>query len=233
MLEMENETCVGLMKIEEIINSVFTSKTYILPVGDSNECWLVDCGDVDKVLDMGWKVRGVLLTHVHFDHIYGLNRLREREPSALIYTNAEGKEALQNPRWNFSRYHTDVPDFVLERMENVRVIEGEGRISLLSSTGGSDLAVESVGERSRTTPCFLKDVEALFTPGHEPSCVSYRLGDKLFTGDCYIPGVKVVTTFPRSNKQQAAESLTRLQELERSGLKVMPGHWIENNEKDK
>ena len=38
--------------------------------------------------------------------------------------------------------------------------------------------------------------------------------------------MKTVVTFPRINKQQAAESLERLQELEASGLKVMPGHYL-------
>lgn len=172
------------MKVEEIINRVFTSKTYILPVGEQKDCWLVDCGDVEKVIEQGWNILGVLLTHVHFDHIYGLNYLLERQPSALVYTNAEGKEALLNPRWNFSRYHTDEPDFVLERMENVRVIESEGKISTFSSTEGllrqgSAQALPAVEE----SPRFLDNIEALFTPGHEPSCVSYRLGDMLFTGD--------------------------------------------------
>lgn len=202
---MENETCIGLMKVEEIVNRVFTSKTYILPVGDQKDCWLVDCGDVEKVIEQGWHVLGVLLTHVHTDHIYGLNKLIEKFPDAVIYTNAEGVQNLQNPRWNFSRYHDDVEDFVFDKPENVRVIDCEGVIEL---EGGLT-------------------VEAMFTPGHEPSCVTYRLGDMLFTGDSYIPGVKVVATFPRSNKQQAAESLARLQELERSGLKIMPGHYVE------
>lgn len=204
-----------------VVNTIFNSITYILPVGDTRDCWLVDCGDVEKVIEQGWRVRGVLLTHSHFDHIYGLNRLMEVFPSALIYTNAQGAEGLQNPKWNFSRYHEEFKSFVFCKPENVRVIESEGRISLFS-TEGSDPAVES--------PRFLEEVEALFTPGHEPSCVSYRIGDVLFTGDAYIPGVKVVTNFPRSNMQLAAESLERLQEMERSGLKVMPGHWIENNE---
>lgn len=204
-----------------VVNTIFNSITYILPVGDTRDCWLVDCGDVEKVIEQGWRVRGVLLTHSHFDHIYGLNRLMEVFPSALIYTNAQGAEGLQNPKWNFSRYHEEFKSFVFCKPENVRVIESEGRISLFS-TEGSDPAVES--------PRFWEEVEALFTPGHEPSCVSYRIGDVLFTGDAYIPGVKVVTNFPRSNMQLAAESLERLQEMERSGLKVMPGHWIENNE---
>lgn len=112
---------------------------------------------------------------------------------------------------------------MFEKPENVRVIEDEGRISTVSSRAGSVPTRE-------LSPQFLNEVDAIFTPGHEPSCVSYRIGDMLFTGDAYMPGVKVVTTFPRSNKQLAAESLVRLQEMERSGLKVMSGHWIENNE---
>lgn len=192
--------------IEYIVNSVFSSMTYILPVGSQRDCWLVDCGDVEKVIEQGWNILGVLLTHSHSDHIYGLNRLIEKFPDALVYTNAEGEVGLQNSKWNFSRYHDDVEEFMFRKPENVRVLEGEGWTSLEDGTS----------------------VEVLFTPGHEPSCVCYRFGEWLFTGDAYIPGLKTVTNFPRSNKQQAKESLVRLQELERSGLKIMPGHWIEN-----
>ena len=97
-------------------------------------------------------------------------------------------------------------DFVLARPENVRVIEEECTIDL----GGMQVAF-------------------FFVPGHDPSCLAFRIDDVLYTGDAYIPGVKVVTTFPRSNKQQAAESLERLQQLEASGLKVLPGHWVGND----
>ena len=186
-----------------IVNRIFNSITYILPTGNEKDCWLVDCGDVEKVIEQGWNVRGVLLTHVHCDHIYGLNKLMEAFPEALVYTNAEGKEGLMNPRWNFSQYHEDVEDLVLAHPENVRVIEKEG--------------IYDIGDMQ---------VEVLFVPGHEPSCLAFRIENALYTGDAYIPGVKVVTTFPRSNKRQAAESLARLQQLEASGLTVRAGHWM-------
>lgn len=189
--------------IQHIINSVFSSMTYILPVGSQKDCWLVDCGDVEKVIEQGWHVLGVLLTHSHSDHIYGLNRLIDVFPDVLVYTNAEGKEGLQNSKWNFSRYHDDVEEFVFCKPENVRVLDAECVFDLDGMS-----------------------VEVLFTPGHEPSCVCYRVGEYLFTGDSYIPGADVVKTFPRSNKEQADLSLARLQELERTGLKIMPGHWI-------
>lgn len=191
--------------IECIVNSIFNSITYIIPVGSQKDCYLVDCGDVEKVIKQGWLVRGVLLTHAHFDHIYGLNKLMEKFPDALVYTNADGQKGLQNPKWNFSRYHEEVENFVFCKSENVRVFESCGVYE------------------------FDKDikVEVLFTPGHDLSCITYKISNCLYTGDAYIPGIKVVTTFPRSNKQVAKESLERLQKLECLGLKIMPGHWVE------
>ncbi len=193
-------------KAHVCVNSFYNSVTYILPVCDCSDCWLVDCGDVGKVVEQGWHVCGVLLTHVHFDHIYGLNRLMELFPEAFVYTNEAGRDGLMNPKWNFSKYHVEVENFVFCSPEKIRVIECEG---LLNVDEGLS-------------------VEALFTPGHEPSCISYRWGDVLFTGDSYIPGVKVVANFPRSDKQLAMDSQARLQKLERSGLKIMPGHYVKN-----
>lgn len=190
--------------IEHIVNSIFNSITYILPVGSSRDCWLVDCGDVEKIIAQGWNIRGLLLTHAHTDHIYGINKLLEAFPDALIYTNAEGEKGLQNPKWNFSRYHDDVEDFIISSPQNVRVIEKESTLQI-----DEDLTVE-----------------VLFTPGHEPSCLSFLIGNNLFTGDAYIPGSKTVVTFPRSNKQQAIASEQRLKDLEASGMEILPGHRI-------
>lgn len=188
--------------LSSVVNQIFNSITYILPFGSEKECYLVDCGDVEKVIEQGWKVRGVLLTHSHFDHIYGLNKLVEVFPEAFVYTNQAGKEGLANDKWNFSRYHTEVENFIFTKTENVRVLE-EGEQTL---DGGLKLNV-------------------FFTPGHDPSCISYVVNNKLFTGDAYIPGIKTVTTFPRSNKVLAEKSLIRLQELEKKyGYTVCAGH---------
>lgn len=185
-----------------IVNQIFNSITYILPVGSEKECYLVDCGDVEKVIEQGWKVRGVLLTHSHFDHIYGLNKLVEVFPEAIVYTNQAGKEGVVNDKWNFSRYHTEVESFKFTKMENVTVLE-EGVQKLDGSL----------------------DVNVLFTPGHDPSCMSYIVGNNLFTGDAYIPGIEPFQKFPRSNKEQALESLVRLQKMEKVyGYTICAGH---------
>jgi len=65
------------------------------------------------------------------------------------------------------------------------------------------------------------------TPGHHPSCICYRKDNYLFTGDSYIPYVKVVTNLPMGNKKLASDSLNRIKCLvEKDGLIVMPRHHV-------
>ena len=67
--------------------------------------------------------------------------------------------------------------------------------------------------------------EVLATPGHNPSCLTYMVGSDLFTGDAYIPGSKVVTNLPGSDKHAAASSLTRLIALVPTKT-LHPGHFV-------
>lgn len=43
-------------------------------------------------------ISGVLLTHAHFDHIYGLNEIIALFPTTKVYTNEFGKRMLLNEK---------------------------------------------------------------------------------------------------------------------------------------
>ena len=145
---------------------------------------------MDKILPLvDRRLRGVLLTHAHFDHIYGLNVLAAIFPSLSIYTNREGQEELLSDKLNFSRYYGE--PFVLDVPENVRLVESDGCVDLFDGI----------------------TAQAIFTPGHSPSCVTWVVDDALFTGDSFIPGVKTVTNVPHSNKEQAAVSEALIRDL--------------------
>ena len=191
-----------MFSVDYFTNRVFNSRTYILSKEGSDEVWLVDCGDFDRIQErIGNKgIKGVLLTHAHSDHIYGLEALMEQFPHVQIYTNQAGVEALKSPQLNISRYHSEYPDISIDGPENVCIIKEGDQLVIL-------------GVR----------VQVYETPGHDPSCLTYIIEDKAFTGDAYIPGVKVFTGFPRSNRKQAAESVEKIIRLS-SGLLVMPGH---------
>lgn len=193
-----------MLIIDFITNRVFNSRTYILTKENCELVLLVDCGDTDRVLEMiGEKsVEGALLTHAHSDHIYGLEALMKRFPEVKIFTNAAGVEALKDPRLNISHYHSEYPDISIEAPNNVCVLREGDELNVLGET-----------------------VRVYETPGHAPSCITYIMEDKSFTGDAYIPGVKVFTGFPHSNRKQAAESVERILQLTSRCL-ILPGHTV-------
>ena len=185
-----------MLHVGYITNWVFNSRTYIL-TDDSDNVWLVDCGDVEPLLSVlgNKKVKGVLLTHAHFDHIYGLPLLQEKFPDVAIYTNEWGKRALANAKLNMSLYHESP---VRVDCSNVRIVKEGDKV-------------------------FGFDVYE--TPGHNPSCLCYANDEAIFTGDAYIPDSKVVTNLPHCDKTLAQSSVERILRLA-EGKMVLPGHEV-------
>jgi len=194
------------MLIHIIVNTFFSSCTYVLTVDDF--LWLVDCGDVEPILPLikGKNLKGVLLTHAHYDHIYGLNELLRHFSNTLVYTNECGKDTLLNARKNMSLYH-ETP-FVFEYPENIRIVNDGDMIEL---SYGLKAIVKA-------------------TPGHHPSCLTYIIGDAIFTGDSYIPGTKVVTILPKGNKKLAQDSVEKIL-LMSEGRIIYPGHYVKETTK--
>ena len=196
-----------MLQIKEIINSVFTSKTYILYKEWEDKAWLVDIGDIEPVVsfmdDNRLTAAGVFVTHGHFDHIYGLPSLIERYPECKVYTSEFGKISLASDKLNMSRYH-----------DNSIVFEG------------NNIVVVHEGDKIR-----LFEDEPLMqfyeTPGHNPGCLTMVLGDFIFTGDAYIPGVGANTQLPHANKEQAHQSLERILKLA-EGKTIFSGHQVDN-----
>ena len=188
------------MNIERIVNSFFSSNTFVLTEINSPDCWLVDVGDIEPILDLvgNRQIKGVFLTHTHYDHIYGINKLVEHFPECIVYTSKHGKEGLFSDKLNFSRYHDDS---IIFQGKHIEVLNEGDEVKLFSNLG----------------------LKTIYTPGHDWSCMSYYTEDSIFTGDSYIPNVKVVTSFPKSNKRDAQISLDWLMELSKI-RNIYPGH---------
>ena len=116
-----------MLNINLISNSVFGSNTYILSHSNYDSVWIIDPGDIDKIkgylLEIGkCKCCGVLLTHTHFDHIYGINAMVDLFPNVRIYTsNDMAIDSLIDAKKNGSKY-TDTP-FIVNDISNVVVLE--------------------------------------------------------------------------------------------------------------
>lgn len=192
-----------MLKIEYVVNSIFDSMTWLLSETESDQVWLVDCGDIGSIKDKvnNKYITGVLLTHAHYDHIYGLPELLKLYPGCRVYTNEVGRETLADSKQNLSFFH-------------------ESPLSVV----GPQVTLCREGDEFELFPDVIARVYE--TPGHHPSCLTFMVGDYLFTGDAYIPGIKVVTNLPKADKTIAQKSLERIKTLA-IGKTVLPGHHLQ------
>lgn len=189
-----------MLTVKSIVNTILKSRTYILEVGRF-DFWIVDPGDVEKIMEIvsaGRVLKGILLTHIHYDHIYGLPALVRLFPSAIIHTNEAGVKALASAKLNLSKYY-DTP--MVYWGENIKVVREEDSIALLDGI----------------------NAKVIETPGHSPTCITYLIGNYVFSGDSYIPGYDVVTNLPNGNKKEAGKSKARIIRLAESRI-LCPGH---------
>ncbi len=82
-------------------NSIFCNTYFIGNFGE--DCILVDPGDntnakLDRFIDAHYRsLLAILLTHGHYDHIYGLLTLKHKAP---VYMGREDTRCLTNPKYN-------------------------------------------------------------------------------------------------------------------------------------
>lgn len=190
------------IKVEEIHNNLLQSVSYLLTV--ENKLIVVDCGDSEKMIKaigINREPAIILLTHCHQDHVYGLSRLLDKYPDASVYCSLLTLEGLKDEERNLSYIIPEYPiSFTHEKQVNI-IQEGVQ---------------------------YIKDIqiEVLSTPGHSDDCMSYIIGDCIFTGDSYIPFAKVFTKWPKSSKILAVKNVEKIVSLiKKSQLNVYCGHW--------
>ncbi|HEX7843657.1 MAG TPA: MBL fold metallo-hydrolase [Kofleriaceae bacterium] len=143
------------------------------------------------------RVHWVLETHAHADHLSGSQWLKQHF-DARIAIGQRIREVQQTFR--------DALD-----------------LSYLAADGSQFDRLLADGE---ILTCGTLGIEVIATPGHTPACVTYRIGDALFTGDAlfmhdYGTGR---CDFPRGSAETLYDSITtRLYALP-DAMRVYPGH---------
>ncbi len=169
------------------------------------EAVLIDAGPevsehVKSFLGGGVKLKEVLLTHGHFDHVADAYRVRELTGADVVMHELD-KQILNisaSVAKDFSVEWSD-PEITVWLRRDTEVLR----------PFSSDL-----------------DIKAVHTPGHTPGSVTYFIPSMrmAFTGDTLFKGVVGATHFPGGSRENLAASLRRLiRELPDDTL-ILPGH---------
>lgn len=186
-------------QMETLVLGPLLTNCYI--VHDKNEAIVVDPGwdgdDVVKKLeDMGVKVKLVIATHLHIDHVNGVPEVLKRFKPKWAYHEDEEKmwSILPAMASAFGFEQPDLPhaDFYLKDNDIVKV-------------GGLRLKV-------------------LHTPGHSPGSISL-LGDGLvLDGDLLFEGSIGRTDFPLGDLKVLEASIRKRIYVLDNDVQVYPGH---------
>ena len=112
----------------------------------------------DAVLDAAkrgdFKIVWILETHAHADHISAGAYLREKTGAKIVIgEHITHTQAIFAPIFNMKGFKADGADFD-------RLVKDGEKIKLGAM-----------------------DIEVLFTPGHTPACISFKIDDAVFVGD--------------------------------------------------
>ncbi len=117
------------MKIGRMTLGICQTNCYFLYQENSKQVIFIDPADkgeyiYEKLQEQGFQVAGILLTHGHFDHIWGTNKLRELSGAPIYAYEAEKvlcEDAENNVSEQVGRPYTVVPDRYLKDGEEITI----------------------------------------------------------------------------------------------------------------
>lgn len=194
---MDNDIKIGKMTI-----GVCMTNTYFIYRESTKECVVVDPADkggliYDKLTEAGLKVMGIILTHGHFDHIWGIDELKEKT-GVLVYSSEDEAEVLAEPSKNLSSAY--------------------GRNTSIKA----DVELKDEEEITLAGISF----KMLKTPGHTPGGCCYYLPEAnfLISGDTLFCESVGRTDFPGGSMSTLVRSIKEKLLLLPENAKVYPGH---------
>jgi hydroxyacylglutathione hydrolase len=189
------------MRVHGLVTGPFQENTYLVAAGGAREAVLVDPGDepdrIARALErLELRPVAILNTHGHLDHVGAVAELRDRYGIPFALHPADR--------------------FLVENLEEQAAMFG------LSGYRDPEVDRELVPGESIELAGLRFDV--LFTPGHTPGHVAFRVGDAVFSGDCLFAGSIGRTDLPGGDAPTLRRSLQDVLLALPDSTTVYPGH---------
>ena len=157
----------------------------------------------------------VFLTHEHFDHTSGVQRLRTLIGNVQVIAHQEAAKILEIPRNN-------------RPLALLKLIDAENREEILSyyrSFPVVSITVDRIVVSGDVLSWHGRSIRITHCPGHSPGSILLHVSPQLvFTGDYMIEGVPVILRYPGGSEEAYKEkTLPYLLRLEEETY-IFPGH---------
>lgn len=203
---------------------VIGTNCYLLYDSESKEAALIDPGDtipqlLAHIQKEELKLKYILVTHCHPDHIYGFYsmRLREKFPDARV---AYTEEELEDLTKIVSKWKEAYPDKVSREIQESPLFLKLFSMDY-STLGQADIYIKD----QQSLPLGNFEISALKTPGHAPGSVCFHVNNWLFSGDELIyRAVGGTQTSPVASFETQVKSIRRLYTELPDETLVFPGH---------
>jgi glyoxylase-like metal-dependent hydrolase (beta-lactamase superfamily II) len=173
-----------------VVTEPVTRETAVIDVGFEPE------RVVDLVRREGLKVRWLLATHAHYDHVAAMLPVQRAVGGAFALHPADrpllASVALQGSLFGLPA--VPVPEVELDLADGQRIPLGD------------------------------ESLEVLFTPGHAPGHVAFRHGDTLWSGDVLFAGSVGRTDLPGASWDVLERSIRERLFPLGDAVRVLPGH---------
>ena len=195
------------MQVYTFKNHPVDSNCYVVYDEDYKSCVIIDPGTneskeiIEFIKSKKLIIDYVILTHEHFDHIWGVNAL-VNFADPIIIASIYCINMVKDKRKNLSLFHDQVGFVVDKEIKSVESLQG-------SITWGKHT------------------IKFIHTPGHSESSISVYINQYLFSGDLMIEGLKTVTKLPTGNKNKLFHSLEFIKnKFKNKNIIVYPGHGV-------
>ena len=196
-----------MIQVKRIQSESFTSNVYVITSSLDEEVILIDSGGYQGVIDTlgsNTVVKGIFLTHYHYDHIYYMQAWSAKFPDVIFYGSKVTLDGISDPKNNLSFYHDNPVYF---QPKNSRTVSQGQSITLFN------------------------DISILIheTDGHCEGSLTFVVENFIFTGDALIPNVPVVTKLRTGNKLAAKNSVRYIRSLCTDHTLICAGHMEIHN----
>lgn len=189
------------MIIKTYVAGPFDANNYLVSDKETKEAVLIDCSDyvqdiINEVNMNGLTVKYILITHGHFDHVLGINEMKNAL-NAEVIVPAEDLILIENINEHTRFFGQEIIDIPVHDK---------------TYDEGIDLRIGK------------HEIEVIQTPGHTEGGVSLLIGNALFSGDTLFKDSFGRTDLYGGNSRKLINSIVNeLFNLPDNTL-VYPGH---------